>query len=418
VEVAQSCGASELSEVPRSLAFVRLTPLQARRMALAAQGFTRPRPGSEPTARHVNQVISRLGFFQIDSVNVLQRAHYLPLFSRLGAYDTELLHRAAGRGPRRLFEYWAHEAALTDVQLWPALQWRMADASGMWGGVQRLAEEKPDLVARVLADVRRHGPVTARQIEHEVVDAREHWGWNWSEAKRALEYLFYTGQVTAARRNSQFERLYAVPERVIPAAIHERPALDSESAHVELVRRAASALGVGTAQCLRDYFRLAPGPTAQAVETLVAAGELVPAEIIGWKRPAYVHHAATRPRKVAARALLSPFDPLVFERNRTELLFGFRYRIEIYVPQAQRVHGYYVLPFLLGDALVARVDLKADRARGVLRVLAAWAEPDAPARTAPELAAELRLMADWLGLDEVAVEDRGDLAEALTGAIF
>jgi uncharacterized protein YcaQ len=331
----------------------------------------------------------------------------------LGGYDVELLHRAAGRSPRRLFEYWAHEAALVDVRLWPALQWRMNDASGMWGGVQRLADEKPEVVGRVLDEVRSRGPLTARDIEQDVSNTRDRWGWNWSEAKRALEFLFYTGQVTAARRNGAFERLYDVPERVVPPDILARPRLDVDEAHAELVRHAARALGVGTAQCFRDYFRLAPEPTKNAIERLTASGELIPAEIVGWKRPAYLHAEAPKPRRTESRALLSPFDPLIFERTRTEHLFGFRYRIEIYVPAAKRVHGYYVLPFLLGDDLVARVDLKADRPAGVLRVLSAWAEPEAPDATAAELAAELQLMARWLGLAEVQVEPRGDLAGAL-----
>lgn len=361
----------------------------------------------------MSAVIDRLGLFQIDSVNVLQRAHYLPLFSRLGSYDVELLHRAAGRAPRRLFEYWAHEAALVDVRLWPALQWRMADASGMWGGVQSLADEKPEVVARVLDEVRTRGPLTARDIEQDVVNTRDRWGWNWSEAKRALEFLFYTGQVTAARRNGAFERLYDVPERVLPPDIIAAPVPDVQAAHVDLVRHAARALGVGTAQCLRDYFRLAPGPTAMAIDELTATGELLPVTINGWRRPAFLHAEAPRPKRIERRALLSPFDPLIFERTRTEQLFGFRYRIEIYVPAAKRVHGYYVLPFLLGDDLVARVDLKADRSAGILRVLSAWAEPDAPVATAAELAAELAEMAEWLGLSAVQVEPRGDLAGAL-----
>lgn len=396
---------------------IRLSPLQARRIALAAQGFTNGRPTGPVTARHVNGVIARLGLFQIDSVNVLQRAHYMPLFSRLGPYDTDLLHRAAGRAPRRLFEYWAHEAALVDVRLWPALQWRMEDASGMWGGVQRLADEKPELVRRVLDEVRERGPLTARDIEQDVENTKERWGWNWSEAKRALEFLFYTGQVTAARRNGAFERLYDVPERVLPASVLGLPMLHEHDAHVELVRHAAEALGVGTAQCFRDYFRLAPGPTQVAIDELVAAGELMPAEIAGWKRPAFVQRDAARPRKVAARALLSPFDPLIFERTRTERLFDFRYRIEIYVPAAKRVHGYYVLPFLLGETLVGRVDLKADRKSGTLRVLSAWAELEAPSSTTVELADELRLLAGWLGLSDVVVEPKGDLAGALQACI-
>jgi uncharacterized protein YcaQ len=395
---------------------ISLSPLQARRIALGAQGFTRARPATV-TSRHLNATIARLGFFQIDSVNVLQRAQYLPLYSRMGPYDIELIHRAAGRAPRRLFEYWAHEAAFVDVTLRPAFQFRMDSGARMWGNMARIIEEKPDFVAWVLDEVRANGPLTAREVEHDAPRDNDNWGWNWSEVKMALEYLFYKGQVTAARRNSAFERVYDLPERVLPKHVLDQPALDEEDAHVELVRHASTALGVGSSQCLRDYFRLAPEPTARAITTLVEAGELLPATISGWKRPVFLHAEAARPRAVRARALLSPFDPLVFERTRTEVLFDFRYRIEIYVPQHKRVHGYYVLPFLLGDRLVARVDLKADRARGVLRVLGAWAEPDAPESTATELAAELRLMASWLGLDDVSVARKGDLAPALSTAL-
>ena len=395
---------------------ISLSPLQARRIALGAQGFTRARPAAV-TSRHLNATIARLGFFQIDSVNVLQRAQYLPLYSRAGSYDIELLHRAAGRAPRRLFEYWAHEAAFVDVNLRPAFQFRMDSEARMWGGMARIIREKPDFVAWVLDEVRVNGPLTAREVEHDAPRANDNWGWNWSEVKMALEYLFYKGHVTAARRNSAFERVYDLPERVLPRHVRDRPALDPEAAHVELIRHAATALGVGSAQCLRDYFRLAPEPTARAITALVDAGELLPAIITGWKRPAYLHAEAARPRTVRARALLSPFDPLIFERTRTEVLFDFRYRIEIYVPKHQREHGYYVLPFLLGDRLVARVDLKADRAVGVLRVLSAWAEPHAPDNTAIELAAELRLMASWLGLDSVSVARKGDLAADLTTAL-
>ena len=316
-----------------------------------------------------------------------------------------------------LFEYWAHEAAFVDVNLRPAFQFRMDSGARMWGGMARIIQEKPDFVAWVLDEVRVNGPLTAREVEHDAPRDNDNWGWNWSEVKMALEYLFYKGHVTAARRNSAFERVYDLPERVLPRHVLDRPALDPEAAHVELVRHAATALGVGSAQCLRDYFRLAPEPTARAITTLVDAGELLPATITGWKRPAYLHAEAARPRTVRARALLSPFDPLIFERTRTEVLFDFRYRIEIYVPKHQREHGYYVLPFLLGDRLVARVDLKADRAVGVLRVLGAWAEPHAPDNTAIELAAELRLMASWLGLDSVSVARKGDLAADLTAAL-
>lgn len=399
----------------------QLTVLQARRIALAAQGFTRPRPGVDgvATPRHAGRVIERLGFFQIDSVNVLQRAHYMPLYSRLGPYDVEILHRAAGRAPRRLFEYWAHEAALVDVRLWQAFRFRMATAdTKAWGGPRRIGRDRPEFVDWVLQEVRDHGPLTAREIEHDVPRETGHWGWNWSEVKMALEYLFFKGDVTAARRNSAFERVYDLPERVIPPAVLAVPPLEAAEAHRVLVNHAAMALGVGTAQCLRDYFRMAPGETATAIEDLLETGDLLPVTIAGWKRPAYLHRDAVLPRKVSARALLSPFDPLVFERTRTERLFDFRYRIEIYVPAEKRVHGYYVLPFLLGDHLVARVDLKADRRAGALIVHGAWAEPHAPQHTADELAAELRLMARWLGLDSVAPPATGDLAGELTASLM
>lgn len=394
----------------------RLSTLQARRVALAAQGFTRPRP-EVVGRRHLVTTLRRLGFFQIDSVNVLQRAHHLPLYSRAGPYDLDVFHRAAGRAPRAMFEYWAHVATFVDVDLWPAMQHRMASRRGLWGGPERVAEEQPDLVDAVLEHVAAHGPLTARQVDAAVGEEaerdRSHWGWNWSATKNALEYLFHTGQLTSARRTAQFEREYDLPERVIPAAVLARPALDEAEAHRVMVEHAARAHGVATAPCLRDYFRSAPDPTRAAIEDLTDAGVLVPVRVQGWERQAWLHHDAAQPRTVRARTLLSPFDPVVFERERTERLFGFRYRIEIYVPEARREFGYYVLPFLLGDALVARVDLKADRTRGALVVHGAWSQPGAPDDTAAELAQELHTMAGWLGLGSVEIGRRGDLVEAL-----
>jgi hypothetical protein len=392
---------------------IELSPAQARRVALAAQGFS-DRRHETVTMRTLDRVIARTGVFQIDSVNVLQRAHYMPLFSRQGSYDTDLLHRAAGRRPRRLVEYWAHEAAFMPVDLWPYMQHRMAMASTQaWGGPRRVAEERPDLLDWVRQEVRDRGPVTARDIELDLPRSRGDWGWNWSLTKRALEYLFYAGELTVAGRNPQFERLYDVPDRVIPEPILRRPTPEPAQARRELVVRAARSLGVGTAKCLRDYYRMPVEGFAEAVSELVEAGELIPVAVRGWSGRAYLHRDAALPRRVAARALLSPFDPLVWERSRAEGLFGFRYRIEIYVPEGQRVHGYYVLPFLLGDRLVARVDLKADRAGRVLRVLGAYAEGEAPAETADELARTLRELAAWLDLGEVAVGRRGDLAHRL-----
>jgi len=395
---------------------VELTPLQARRAALAAQGFTARRP-ERVKASHVNAVAQRLGLFQIDSVNVLQRAHYMPLYSRVGPYDIALLHRAFGRAPRRLFEYWAHEAALVDVGLYPALRYRMASGENMWGGPRRIAEENPQLVAEILAEVQDRGPLTAREIDGDLRAERTGWGWNWSAAKTALEYLFHTGQVTSAGRTPSFERRYDVPERVLPRAALDAPALPSDDAHRVLVAHAARALGVASQRCLRDYFRMRKEPVAQAIAELVDAGELVPVRVKGWSQPVWIHRAASVPRAVRARALLSPFDPLVFERARTEALFGFRYRIEIYVPEHKRIHGYYVLPFLLGDRLVGRVDLKADRAGGRLIVRAAFAEPSAPPETASELASELGQLAAWLELSDIIAPERGDLAAELSAAL-
>jgi uncharacterized protein YcaQ len=395
----------------------RLTRLQARRVALAAQGFTDRRPVA-PTARALARVVDRLGLFQIDSINIVARAHYVPLFSRIGPYPPALLDRAYGRAPRRMFEYWAHEASLVRVDLQPALRFRMAAPDGAWGSMKRIAKEQPEVVKWVLEEVRDRGPLTAREIEVDVpASGRKHWGWNWSVVKIALEWLFYTGEVTSARRNSAFERVYDLPERVLPADVLATPTLDPADAHRALISVAARAHGVATEPDLRDYFRLKPAPTKTAIADLVDAGELLPVEVEGWRRPAYLHKDARVPRKVRARSLVSPFDPLVFERSRTESLFGFRYRIEIYVPAAKRVHGYYVLPFLLGDRLVARVDLKADRQRGRLVVKSAHAEADAPAETASELAAELVDLAGWLELGSIEVEPVGDLAPSLIGSV-
>nr|WP_320668922.1 crosslink repair DNA glycosylase YcaQ family protein [Patulibacter sp. DM4] len=408
-----------------------LSTAQARRIALAAQGFAdrhHRRPPARVTMAHVQRVIDRVGLLQIDSVNVLTRAHHLPLFSRIGPYDLALLDRAAGRRPRRLVEYWAHEASFVPPETHRLLRWRMARVEEeAWGGIRRAGQDR-ELVAVVEAEIAEHGPLTAVELERRLtedhqVSAREGngYGWNWSQAKRVLEYLFFCGRVTSAGRTPQFERRYDLPERVLPPAVAAAPDPAPEDAIRELVRIAARAHGVATEQCLRDYFRLRPSQVRPAIADLVAAGELLPARIEGWSRPAFLHAEARRPRRVDARALLVAFDPLIFERTRTEALFGFRYRIEIYVPREKRVHGYYVLPFLLGEQLVGRVDLKADRAAGTLRVQAAHGEREQRGwdeqRVAGELAAELRSMAGWLGLDGVAVEPRGDLAPALARAV-
>ncbi len=398
-----------------------LSRAQARRVALVAQGFRDPRH-TVPTMRTFSRTLARTGVLQVDSVNVLQRAHYMPLFSRMGAYDVEMLKRASEQRPRRMVEYWAHVQAFMPVELWPVMQHRMEAfrESPRWG---QWLQTNPGIVDRVLAQVRAEGSSTARDLDDGGPRQKVDWGWNWSEARKALDYLFVVGDLAIAGRNAQFEPVYDLPERVLPAAVLAAPVPDPDQAVKELVRRAARSHGVGTVRCLTDYYRLqlqkGQGQRAaqRAIEELVEDGELVPVSIEGWRRPAWRHRDAALPRKVDARALLSPFDPVVWERERTEHLFGFHYRIEIYVPEPQRQFGYYVLPFLLGDQIVGRVDLKADRSTGRLLVQGAYAEPGAPSETAHELAEELRDLAGWLGLDQLVVRGRGGLAPELAAVI-
>jgi uncharacterized protein YcaQ len=389
---------------------------------LAAQGFGRARAQTPPSTRQIASLVQRLGILQIDSVNVFCRSHYMPVFSRLGPYDHALLDRIAGHGggriDRRLIEYWAHEASLIPVELHPLLRWRMADVDRQaWGSIGRVIRDQPELVAQTLALVDSSGPIRARDTGAVRPAAKPGEMWNWHAGKVALEYLFFSGQVAAARRVN-FERHYDLAQRVVPAAVAATPTPAAADAQRQLVRVAAQALGVATEPDLGDYFRLPRGDSKQRVAELVAAGELAPVEVESWDVPAYLWPEARQPRSIKARALLTPFDSMIWFRPRTERLFGFRYRIEIYTPAAKRVHGYYVLPFLLGDELVARVDLKSDRQRGALLVQSAFIEPGAdPARVAVELAAELRVTAGWLGLDEVVVAGRGDLAADLASAV-
>lgn len=346
----------------------------------------------------------------------------MPVFSRLGPYRREVLDgltaHTAGPVRRELFEYWAHEASLVPVQLQPFLRWRMARAdTEAWGRMVGIARDFPQVVEQVHDLVVRHGPIRASDTGVGRPARRPGEMWNWHDGKLALEYLFWAGRITAARRVN-FERRYDLPERVLPSEVVDAPTPTAEEAQRQLIRVAAEALGIATEPDLGDYFRLPRAESKARVAELVATGELLPIDVDGWRVPAYLWPDARQPRWIRGRALLSPFDSLIWFRERTERLFGFRYRIEIYTPAAKRVHGYYVLPFLLDDALVARVDLKSDRQAGVLRVQGAYAESNVDERrVAQELAAELAVTADWLGLAHVEVADRGDLAAALRRAI-
>jgi uncharacterized protein YcaQ len=395
----------------------RLPAGLARRIALAAQGFADPRPAGEVGTRQLRRDVDRLAVVQIDSVNVLSRSHYMPHFSRLGPYPRAALDVLSDRR-HEVFEYWAHEASFLPVRLHPQLRWRMAAAEQhAWGNMVRLQRERPGFVAEVLDRVREGGPLKASQLAEPRPD-RPGSMWNWHAGKVALEWLFFTGVLTARARTTAFERVYDLTERVLPPAVLQTPTPDRADAVRELVRTAARALGVATETDLRDYFRLPVVDARTAIAELVEGGELQPVQVDGWGRPAWLDPQARRPRWVRARALLTPFDSLVWERPRVERIFDFRYRIEIYMPAAKRVHGYYVLPFLLGDRLVGRVDLKADRQAGVLRVQAAYAEAGVDvAEVAAALGAELRLMADWMELEGVAVTGVGDLAPDLAGAL-
>jgi len=388
-------------------------------MALAAQGLDRPRP-SAVTMRHITGLVDRLGVVQIDSVNVVERSHFVPFYSRLGSYDRALVRRALGQAPRKLFEAWAHEASIVGPEVYHLMEWRRAGAKReAWGRMREALERHPELIAAVVELLAEQGPLSSSEVN--VVFERRYpggpvdqWGWNWTPAKAALEWLFFTGQVAAASRNTSFARLYHLADKVV------QPRGDLPTDHQEqittLVEKAAKAQGVATAASLRDYFRLPLEQTRQAIDNLVEQGRLVRATVDQSDGPWLVHVDAARPRRVNAQALLTPFDPLLFDRDRLEALFGMRFRLEFYVPKAKRVHGYYVMPFLLGDQLVARLDLKAERSAGSLLVKGAFLEPDAAADgVAPALRHELELFTNWLGLTRVEPDQapRGDLIAAL-----
>lgn len=396
----------------------RLTATQVRRIAVAAQGFSEPRPAGPITRTHLRRLISRIQVLQLDSVSVAVRAHYAPVFSRLGPYDRDVLDRAAwahsARSPRLLVEYWAHEAALMAIDDWPLLRWRMRELRhGRWR--THIAKANPQLADDIVAAVAELGPCTAGQIEAHLAArprrAKGAW-WNRSDTKWVAEALFAAGMLTTATRVG-FARHYDLTERVLPADVVARQ-VDEDDAVRELTLRAATALGVGTEADLRDYFRLGAGQAKPAIAKLVADGELEQVDVDGWPAPAYLRAGQTIPRHDRGTALLCPFDPLIFFRPRVQRLFDFHYRIEIYTPAAQRRYGYYVWPFLLDGELVGRVDLKADRAANALRVVGAFVEPGrSPSQVAAALAGELETMAAWLGLGGVAVNNHGNLAAQL-----
>ncbi len=399
---------------------------QARRIALRAQGLAGVRPTQPVTARVVGRTFAQLQLVQIDSVNVLSRSHYLPFFSRLGPYDKSLVDTLAGTAPRQLVEYWAHEASFIvpahfhDLRRWQKRRWVGSDSMD--------AELRGHLEERILAVLADGNPLTAREVTaiigHRESTESSQWGWNWSAIKRVLEGLFERGVIGASSRNQQFERRYDLIEKVLPSEprmmlgpSEEDDSCADHAALTRLISAAAQAHGIGTVRCFADYFRLPAKAAVPAVQHLVATGELVSIAVDGWAEQTYLHATATTPRKACARVLLSPFDSLVFERRRLERLFNFHFRLEIYTPEKKRHYGYYVLPFLLGENIVARVDLKADRQAGILLVRGAFAETDAPEDTAVHLAAELEQMAIWLGLEAVVVRDHGDLAAALGAAV-
>lgn len=393
---------------------------EARRLALAAQGFTSRRPTAAIRAAHLLKVIERLGVVQIDSVNALVRSHYLPLFSRLGIYPRKLLDQAAwstGR-QRALFEYWGHEASLLPLELYPAMRWRMRRAArgeGIYRQLARFGVEQQPLIQRVLQTVREQGALGAGSLSTRQERAGP-W-WDWSAEKHALEWLFAAGEVTVAGRRG-FERLYDLPERVIPSVILAQPEPDEAEAQRRLLLRSAAALGAATEKDLRDYYRLEPADTRARLAELVESGDLSLVRVQGWDKPAYCLGEPRVPRKVTASALLSPFDSLIWERARTERLFDFHYRLEIYTPPHKRMYGYYVLPFLHHERLVARVDLRSERAHGRLAVAVHGEEAGLHEEALVALAGELRALADWLELPSVVLNCRSAVAARLRPLLY
>lgn len=385
----------------------------ARRIALAAQGFALPRPSGRVDRRHLRKVLDHIGLIQIDSVNVLARSQELTLFSRLGNHPRSLIPDATTNG--ELFEYWCHEASHLPTSMHRLVRWRMEDARNgtMWPGLQRFAKSKSQFVQEVRDRVFNDGPLVAGDVKTRT-GPKGSW-WDWDDGKAALEYLFWTGEITAQRRPNDFARMYFAPQHVLPKEVLKAKTPTEFEARSELLLLAAKSLGIATASDLLDYHRQKPGPAKPVLAELVEQGNLEQVRVEGWRDVAYMLPSVSTPRSINSRALVSPFDSLVWCRPRIERLWDFNYRIEIYTPEHKRVYGYYVLPFVLGDRIVARVDLKADRQAGVLLVHGAYSEPGIDVKhVVSELAEELKLMALWLGLDAVKVGDKGDLSSALS----
>lgn len=395
----------------------QLSLVESRRVALAAQGFASPRPTAAVTQRHIAGVLGNVGVIQIDSVNVLVRSQELPLFARLGSHKRTAIAEATKRG--KIFEYWAHEAAHVPVELHPLFRWKMEAArrgdSTHWG-LSRFYIANKSFVESIYRRVVSDGPISSRELSVRKVP-KGTW-WDWDEAKIALEYLFWTGRVMSRARGSDFSRLYDIPERVLPESILAAATPSEHDARKALVARSGASMGIATASDLADYFRQKLTVIRPLIKELVEEGDLREVRVEGWKEAAFLHSSARLPKSIETRALLSPFDSLVWCRPRNERLFNFHYRIEIYTPQPKRIYGYYVLPFMLNGEVVGRVDLKADRVNGALLVHGAYAEADiAPASIANSLADELRLMAAWLDLTDVIVARRGNLSAALRSAM-
>jgi uncharacterized protein YcaQ len=386
---------------------------QARRIALGAQGFAESRPTGRVDRRHFRRVLDRMGLIQIDSVNVLVRSQELPLFARLGPHPRTLIHDATKAG--ELFEYWVHEASHVDMAHYHLHRWKMA-GDHKWERYWNVTGRRPGYVDEVLKRIEVDGPVASGDLS-ERVGKKGTW-WDWDDAKVALEHLFWNGQVTAVRRPNDFARIYDLTERVIPGDVLARPTPTESEARKQLLELAARHHGIGTLEDLADYHRQKNMLCKPLIAELVEEGTLRQVQVEGWVKPAYLHHEAKIPRRVTACALLSPFDPVVWNRDRVERLFGFHYRIEIYTPQPKRIFGYYVLPILWGDGIVGRLDMKADRHSGALLVQGSFAEPRVPTGPlADDLAPELHAMASWLGLERVEVLTRGDLASTLGDAV-